>query len=76
MPQRLCSEAEFPLAASQKHWPCFTAEQVVSVSTCWIMTQVVRVCRHALTARVVTSAVLCFKYFSFPDRFKAVLEHL
>lgn len=75
MSQLLWSEAEFSPAASQK--PCFTAEQVVSVGTCWIMTQVIRVCRHALTVRVVTSsAVLYFKHFSFPDRFRAVVEYL
>lgn len=68
MSQLLWSEAEFSLAASQKHWLCFTAEQLASIGTCWIMTQVTRTCRHALPVRIVTSsAVLFFKHFSFPD---------
>ena len=68
MSQLLWSEAEFSLAASQKHCPCFTAEQLASVGTCWIMTQLTRICRHALTVRRITSsAVLYFRHFSFPD---------
>lgn len=76
MSQLLWSEAEFSLIASQKHWPCFTAEQLASIGACWIMTQVTRICKHPLTVRITTSAVLYFEHFSFPDLLGVVLEYL
>lgn len=42
MSQLLWCDTELSLAASQKRWLCFTAEQLASVGTCWIMTQVTR----------------------------------
>lgn len=38
MSQLLWREAEFSLAANQKHWLRFTVEQLADVGTCWIMT--------------------------------------
>lgn len=65
MPQLLQSEDEFSLVVIQKYWPCFNCR---ASGQCWIVAQVARICRQALT-------VLYFKHFPFSAWIGIVLEY-